>query len=52
MGGKVPEDLEELAYKIGCAYMAELKAREIVVGYDTPLSLKTREREQYQSDDF
>jgi phosphomannomutase/phosphoglucomutase len=36
--GKVPEDLnEELAYKIGHAYVAEIHARVVVVGYDIRL---------------
>jgi len=36
--GKVPEDLnEELAYKIGKAYVAELDAKTVVVGHDIRL---------------
>jgi len=36
--GKVPEDLnEELAYKIGRAYVAEIHAKRVVVGYDIRL---------------
>jgi len=36
--GKVPEELNEsLAYKIGKAYVAELNAKKVVVGYDIRL---------------
>jgi phosphomannomutase/phosphoglucomutase len=36
--GKVPEDLnEDVAYKIGRAYAAELAAKKVVVGYDIRL---------------
>lgn len=36
--GKVPEDLnEDLAYKLGQAYVSELEAESVVVGYDIRL---------------
>ena len=36
--GKVPEELnEDLAYKIGCAFVAELGAKSVVIGYDIRL---------------
>lgn len=36
--GKVPDDLnEDIAYKIGRAYAAELAAKKVVVGYDIRL---------------
>lgn len=39
--GKVPEELnEDLAYKIGRAFVAELNAESVVVGYDIRLESK------------
>ena len=36
--GKVPEELnQEMIYKIGLAYVAELKAKKVIVGYDIRL---------------